>query len=381
MTTTEFLIDGQVFRKPLNPMGDSNQFKIQSVPRPYFVKWADSADPIRDVEAVLKANPKNALFIDENVHRIYAKDLDWPADRIMIAPATEQFKTLSGFEKLLEFMDYCQLTKTDKLVVVGGGIIQDVAAFGGAAFKRGLPWVFFPTTLLSQCDSCIGGKTGLNFKSAKNQVALFSAPSEVVINPHFLKTLNDADLMSGLGETLKLLVTGGQGGLDLYTENLPTDIRQTEKLKPLILGALAVKTAVIEVDEFELSLRRSMNYGHTVGHAIESMSKNRIPHGTAVVLGMMIVDEISHRRGLLPKAQLLKLQELCRPLITDEVKNVLRELPLADLGQLLKKDKKTTGNSVNFVVLKEIGKIEFLKAELNDQLLNEIGEITRSLFA
>ena len=153
-------------------------------------------------------------------------------------------------------------------------------------------------------DSCIGGKAGVNYKGAKNQLALFSAPNEVIINPSFINTLEKKDIQSGLGEILKLYITGGPAMLSTYDRCIKNGtIVNKDDAKSLIMGALAIKKAVIELDEFELNIRKALNYGHTLGHAIESISNYAIPHGVAVVVGMMLVNQMSCERGLLARAE------------------------------------------------------------------------------
>src|SRR3989338_5607310 len=180
----------------------SNEFTVQSVPRPYKVTWDSNANPCDTVNTVLASNPNNLLFIDEKVFQLYGQNICHPEDKIFKAPAMEQFKTLDGVTQLFDFLYSRNFTKGETLVVVGGGIVQDVAAFASACYKRGIKWVHFPSTLLSMCDSCIGGKTGINYRDTKNQLALFSAPHAVIINPNFLATLDKADIKSGLGEIL-----------------------------------------------------------------------------------------------------------------------------------------------------------------------------------
>lgn len=382
MDLYRFLIDQHDFYAPLNPIQHQNSFVVQSVPRPYQVIYDDTIDPMLSVNQVLKSNPNNLLFIDQKVFDLYGKTLCHPEKKILKAIASENFKTLDGMLELLDFMSQNQITKGEKVVVVGGGIIQDVGAFSNAIYKRGIPWVFFPTTLLSQCDSCIGGKCGLNYQGAKNNLALFSAPSQVVVCPEFLKTLSTADIKSGLGEILKLHIEAGIEFLNHYIKYKPSHsgLLSVENAKALTLSALSVKKAVIEKDEFESNYRRSLNYGHTLGHAIEILSKYQIPHGQAITIGLLIKNEMSFRRGFLPELQKEQIKRLAFEIIDPLSIQVMHNLQLAELAQLLKKDKKTLGSIINFVMLYQIGDVKILSIELNEQLLSEITEIIKELF-
>lgn len=377
MGKTVFKIDGKDFIAD-SDMSRGTSFEIKSVPRPYQVLWDTSENPFKLVNELIPKESKNLLLIDRNVYNIYAKHLTVPESKIYIADATEEFKTLNGVVSLIDFLEKNRFTKGEKLIVVGGGIIEDVAAFAGACYKRGIPWIYFPTTLLSMCDSCIGGKTGINHNNAKNQLALFSAPSQVIINPKFLETLDFREIKSGMGEILKLHITGGKKFLDSYERHIPSALAlDYSAYKPLILGALSVKKSIVEEDEFELNHRRSLNYGHTLGHAIEVLSDYRIPHGQAVTIGMLLVNEISNRRGTLGNTEKRYLEKLSFEILD---RDILKGISVSEMGDLLKKDKKTMGNSVNLVVLESIGDMRFLPLNLDSALLDEIKEIIKDIF-
>ena len=207
-----FIIEDKKFSMPDNFFALGNYY-IKSIPKNYKVTVKNDLTPIKDIQKLIDENKNNLLLADKKVYDLYFKDLKIEEKRLFLADAAEEFKTLKGFQDVIAFLERNEFTKGEKLIVVGGGIIQDVGAFVGACYKRGIKWVYFPTTLLSMCDSCIGGKTGINHNKVKNQLALFSAPFEVNINIAFLKTLSEYDIKSGMGEILKLLVTGGPKAL------------------------------------------------------------------------------------------------------------------------------------------------------------------------
>ena len=228
------------------------------------------------------------------------------------------------------------------------------------------------------CDSCIGGKTGINHNKVKNQLALFSAPREVIVNIEFLKTLSDFDIKSGMGEILKLLVTGGKKAVDIYINNVTNGkVNSFDCYKTLILSSLSVKKAVVEEDEFEFYYRKSLNYGHTLGHAIETLSDYKIPHGQAVIIGMVIVNKLACEKGILNNEDYKLTQKLAKELLGN---TVMKQVSLNGLDKLLKKDKKTEGNLVNFVVISELGVTKFLKTEINDSLMKQIADIIKGEF-
>lgn len=366
-----FEIDGKLFSCETNL--SINTFTVKSVPKSYSVTIEEESSPFNAINRTLSKNPKNVLLIDERILDIYQPQLNISAHQIVKATATEDFKSLNGVTRLIDFLQQHAFTKNEQLIVVGGGIIQDVGAFASAVYKRGIPWIHFPTTLLSMSDSCIGGKTGINYNHAKNQLALFSAPSTVMINTHFLKTLDQTAITSGLGEILKLCITGGEHFITLYNAHVGQGKVQTaESFRELILAALMIKKTVVEEDEFELNHRKSMNYGHTVGHAVEALSDYHIPHGQAVVIGMIIANELSHELNLLSNADRTRLNALCFDLLNDDVLDHLKKVPIEKIIETLQKDKKTLGQITSFVLIKSPGNTQFIKLELNQNLMLKI---------
>ena len=265
---------------------------------------------------------------------------------------------------LYVFLNGLGVTKGEKLVVVGGGITQDIGAFVAASYKRGIDWVLLPTTLLSMCDSCIGGKTGINYNNVKNQLALFVSPTKVIINTSFIKTLQHRDVNSGMGEILKLCLLGGQHFVDLYNKLvIDGEVKSFEDYKELIVNCLYIKKTIIEEDEFEFDVRRSLNYGHTVGHAIETLTNYEIPHGQAVAVGMQIVNCLSGYSD-----------DKIKKNIDDLIKNkdVLKKINFSFLADLVKKDKKTIGNNATFVLLRHSGDTFFKSIAIDDNLIKKI---------
>jgi 3-dehydroquinate synthase len=376
-----FTIDNEKLSASLNDL-ESSSFTVTSIPRPYQVTWDATANPCDTINDLLAENSKNLLFIDEKVFELYGKGIKHPENQIFKAPATEVFKTLDGVMQLCDFLYQNDFTKGETLVVVGGGTIQDVGAFVGASYKRGINWVHFPTTLLSMSDSCIGGKSGVNYNGVKNQLALFSAPRAVIINPEFLNTLEKRDLQSGLGEILKLCITGGQTTLQLYDKHIKNGmIANKDDAKSLIWGALAVKKTVIERDEFELHLRKALNYGHTLGHALESISHYEIPHGIAVVVGMILVNHLSCTQGHLSRTECAEINALCFRLLDDDLLALLKKTDIQEVLRLLKQDKKVIGDVVTFVMLASSGSLNFVKMVLDQQLADQIADAFRNIFS
>ncbi|MGL4367555.1 MAG: 3-dehydroquinate synthase [Brevinemataceae bacterium] len=373
----QFLIDGDVLTISQNYL-ENDSFEIISSPSNYFFEWDNSPLATTLITNLLNENPKNVLLIDKKVYDLYFSKLDIDAEQLYIIDATEENKTVYTALEVISFLEKHAFTKGETLLVVGGGIIQDIGAFVGAAYKRGISWVYFPTTLLAMCDSCIGGKTGLNHNNAKNQVALFSAPTKIVLNPLFLNTLQESEIRSGLGEILKLLITGGEPVFKIYESLVHQGrVENITDLKTLILSSLYVKKAVIEKDEFEKNHRKSLNYGHTFGHALEVLANYKIPHGQAVALGIIIVNKISLDKGLLALELYNRIKTKALELLRiDDVKYI----DTKNLLDVVRKDKKVKGSSVSLVLIENLGKTVFIKTEIEDKLLQEVNAILQEEF-
>ena len=293
-------------------------------------------------------NENNVLLVDSNVRKKYTIT----HSKVIEIEATEENKSietcLTICNKLIEF----NFTKKDTLIVIGGGITQDIGAFIAKMFKRGISCEFYPTTLLSMCDSCIGGKTALNFGNYKNQLALFSAPGKVIIDTAFLDTLSQADITSGYGEIVKLFSIGGE----FFLSNLNSwDIETT------IRFSLEIKKLVIEKDEFESGLRKSLNYGHSFGHVIEPMTGYNIPHGEAVLLGMDLINKIFTNNVAIANA-IQKYTNISK----------IRNLDFNRIVDNLKSDKKVHGNTIDLVVVESPGITKFIPTEINDILKKKL---------
>jgi 3-dehydroquinate synthase len=383
MSDLTFQIEDATFRVSSDDLA-ARELTVRSVPRPYRVRQAPGG-ALDEIRRVLASAPKARLLADERVHELHLGGLALDPGRRLLLRASEETKSLTGgVVPVVDWLAEAGMTKSDPLVVVGGGIVQDIAGFAALLFKRGIPWTYLPTTLLSQCDSCIGAKAGVNHGRYKNQLALFSAPRDVVVDPAFLATLAEEELRSGLGEILKLHLTGGPHFVERFAAALdaaPAGLPSLEAIRALTWGALVVKRAVIERDEFELDLRRALNYGHTIGHALENLSGFAIPHGKAICLGMAIVNQVAVNRGILAPAAHAAVLRLVDRVVDDRARQALGRLDLGQLRDALSRDKKNTGSTLNLVVMAEVGRLAFLAVENDDRFASELGEIVRSLAA
>jgi 3-dehydroquinate synthase len=280
----------------------------------------------------IPAFENSIAVVDSAVYSIYGPSLESKFDHVYKFEASEEYKTLDFCYQLIDTLRSLGVKKDTKLVAVGGGITQDVTSFVASILYRGIDWYFIPTTLLAQADSCIGSKTSINHRGVKNLVGSFYPPKGVWCDVNFLKSLDDSDIDSGVGEILHYYM--------LYDTSLAKSIDKDD-IEPSIYQSLSIKRTLIESDEFDQGTRRLYNYGHTFGHAIESLTNYSIKHGLAVTLGMHIANYVSHRLGYISKEDLDYLQGC--------VEFNLPDYKLKDCSKYIKellKDKKNIGSSL-----------------------------------
>jgi 3-dehydroquinate synthase len=220
--------------------------------------------------------------------------------KLVLLDIHEDMKTLNSVQEIYDQVMKLSPRRNMTLISIGGGITQDVTGFVASSLYRGINWIFVPTTLLAQSDSCIGSKTSLNYKEYKNLIGTFYPPSAVYIYYPLLLSLKEIDYYSGLGEVAKLHILGGEETtLELISSmNMIRDKNQ-EIIMKAVRTSLLIKQSYIETDEFDKGKRNMLNYGHCFGHAIESATQFAIPHGQAIIIGMIIANKISLSRGLL----------------------------------------------------------------------------------
>jgi 3-dehydroquinate synthase len=272
---------------------------------------------------------------------------------------------LTAGESLKEFQSiyplYAELLKlkADRetvLIALGGGSIGDAIGFIAATYVRGIRWIGVPTTLLAQVDSSIGGKTGINHDSGKNLIGTFHQPSLVLCDPDFLETLSPREIASGVGEIVKYAITFDPKFFSYLTQNLEKLLNLDAKLtQTAIEKSLQFKVDAVEADEFDRKgVREVLNFGHTFGHALETLTEyETYQHGEAVVWGMRFAVALSLVRGHLDESSAVKIETLLDRI---PVPALPKRLIFDEILQTMKKDKKSSRNLVRFVLLKKIGK-------------------------
>jgi 3-dehydroquinate synthase len=240
-------------------------------------------DTIQEIEHHID-QPNTITFIDDNVNKLYPS---LQRDTNIVLPSSEAIKSYTGTAKVLQNLTERRANIQTKLVVIGGGILQDLVGFCASVYCRGIQYTLIPTTLLAQADSCVGGKTSINFVDRKNIIGTFYPPTDIIVYPKFTQTLSKLDYTSGLGEIYKFHIL----------QNKILDFDSTSSIEYMIHDGLKYKIDILSRDEFDKGERKFLNFGHTFGHALESTSENIIPHGIAVIIGSMIAVMVSKELG------------------------------------------------------------------------------------
>lgn len=268
-------------------------------------------------------------------------------------PDGEDGKNVETISKLWDWLGAAGFTRSDLIVGIGGGAITDLAGFAAASWLRGLDWIAVPTSLAGMVDASIGGKTGINSDYGKNLIGAFHSPTAVIIDTHFLETLSDRDISAGMAEVIKCGFIADPRILDLAVMHSVDSLRENpEVISELIQRAITVKAQVVSADFKESFAREALNYGHTLGHAIEIHSKYQLRHGESISIGLVYAAELAHARDLITQVEL------------DSHRNILSSygLPVTydrqawqQIAPLLALDKKARGNTIRFVALNGIG--------------------------
>lgn len=324
--------------------------EIQSHFKKYQVEFVESLQEIFEL-----ASRKETYFVlDRTIYSLYKDALPvFPADRLFLLDALESKKTIETALAICERMTAMFSKRNTHLVSVGGGITQDITGFVATSLYRGIPWTFYPSTLLAACDSCIGGKSSLNYKGFKNLLGTFYPPDRIKIYLSFFETLSMKDYCSGLGEVIKFNVIAGKKGLETIERDMDAILKHDHKLlSHYIESSLLFKKRFIEEDEFDRGVRVLLNFAHTFGHAFEVSSGYEIPHGFAVAMGMITANHISVQRGFLTAGYADRIEKVCAKILKYiDIQNQWFNTDL--IFSAIHKDKKQIGNDITAVLIRK----------------------------
>jgi len=345
--------------------------KIKSKVKDYSVEITESVFDKRDQLFAPIKHDRLFFFIDEKLLSIYGSGLKGfiGNDYVLPIPAEETNKSYLKLADYYRALIDAKFTRNDILVTFGGGILQDISGFIASTMYRGLKWVFFPTTLLAQADSCIGSKTSINFDDSKNLIGTFYPPDLIYIDTAFCNSLTGPYFNSGLGEIIKFHLMSEDKGYDLLKRYLAMpDLRNNEYFVPIIKSTLEIKRSYFEGDEFDSGRRNLLNYGHCFGHALESASNFEVNHGEAVIVGMGFANLLSLKRKIMTKAKYDEYEEIFKKRYP---KYDLSKISADGLIKYLKKDKKRVGDDLTMILSKDIGK-QFKYDDIKETEIKEV---------
>lgn len=309
-------------------------------------------DALNRICEYIDLNRKVLVVTDSLVPDVYSKKvLDMSSNGYLFKfKSGEESKNFDNYKAIISYLIEKEFTRTDCIVAVGGGVVGDLAGFVAATYMRGIDFYNIPTTLLAQVDSSIGGKTAIDVDKIKNVLGAFYPPKKVIIDPNTLLTLDKRQLHSGLVEAIKMALTSNKDLFELIesSTNLHQDIDQ------IIIEALKIKKEVVEIDPKEQNIRKVLNFGHTIGHAIESSGKfNNLLHGEAVGVGMLYFLDQKVRRRLVNVLNKFNLPTTIN-------------FPKEELIKYISLDKKRSGDYITVVTVSNVGTYEFKKIKLED---------------
>ena len=341
-----------------------------------------------NISKIIKDNSLNfkkcLVIIDKNISKktisLIKKSLNRKKIYIHFLKASEINKNINNVNKILDILLNKNFSREDCLISVGGGITGDISGFAASLFKRGLKFINIPTTLLSQVDSSIGGKTGVNTKYGKNLIGSFYQPNLVISDIQFLKTLPNREVICGYGEILKHSLISNKNFFNFLNRNSKKIINlKSPFIEKAIFESCKIKKNIVEKDEKEKNLRKILNFGHTFAHAYEASLgySKKLNHGEAVILGMKTALSFSLKNNLLKKDEYYLINNhITNSKLPSNIKKFFKTQDLKKIMSFMLKDKKNYSDKISLVLLKKIGSPiinkEYDKKNLNLFLKKEL---------
>ncbi len=302
---------------------------------------------------------KTIVITDENVHRLY-KDR-FSQFKTVVIKAGERYKTLDAVHGIYKNLLELGCDRSSFIVGVGGGVVCDITGFAASTYLRGVPFGFIPTTLLAQVDASAGGKNGVNFNGYKNLIGTVNQPQFVLCDFEVLKTLSTAESKNGFAEVIKHALIGDKALFSYIEKNGKATLSLDEKtMEKIVYDSLKVKIGIVSLDEKETGERRKLNFGHTLGHALEKTKG--LKHGEAISVGMFVEASLSKTRGLLQKRNVERIGRMLREF--DLLVSI--EGDREAIMDAIMKDKKREGGYIHSILLDGIGKARIEKVNINE---------------
>lgn len=334
-----------------------------------------------ELRRVISNRKSSEIFIltDENTRKYCLPavlELDkLKESRVIVLNSGDEHKNIDSAVKIWEYLSENGATRRSLMINVGGGMITDIGGFTAGTFKRGIDYVNVSTTLLGAVDAATGGKTGINFLGLKNEIGVFKPAKAVLINVDFFRTLDDKNLRSGFAEMLKHALIHSKAD---WNEILTFDLENVDydKLKILLQKNIDIKEKIVAEDPTEKGIRKALNFGHTIGHAIESLSYrkgNSVLHGYAVAWGLVCEAYLSHIKLGFPKDDFLKLKYFVKE------NYGAYDCGCADYSELLelmRHDKKNESAEINFTLLSDVGEVKINQTATKEEIIECLDNLT-----
>ena len=323
------------------------------------------------LEFIKSTNPTNIIVFTQAKIKNKAKEVLNNASKyyninIIILDDAERAKDINSAINSIKYLSELNADKGSLLIAFGGGSVTDHVGFVASIFKRGVNYINIPTTLIGMIDASIGGKTALNIDHKKNQIGTFYQPLKIYIHLNFINDMSEKLLLDGYGEIFKYSILSNDNLITTFNDYLLN--RQSKLLNDIIQKCCSMKIDIVNIDETDQNVRKTLNLGHTFGHAIESESKNKISHGIAVVNGILMASFLSFNKGYLKKEVFFLIEQIADTLIdfkymVDNVDNYVN---------LMKGDKKNLNKKIGIIIIKEIGNVELQYFNYNE-IYNIVG--------
>ena len=325
------------------------------------------------------AEKKICIITDSRVNGLYSDDvchiLEDKCKKIVVFsfPEGEKSKNLDTVKDIYEFLIQNKFERKDMLLALGGGVVGDITGFAAATYLRGVDFVQIPTTLLAQVDSSVGGKTGVDFDQYKNMVGAFYMPKLVYMNLSVLNSLDDRQYYAGMAEVMKYGLIKNAPFYEWIIDNMyEIHDRDLEVLEEMVVKSCTYKKIVVEKDPTEKGERAILNFGHTIGHAIEKAKNFELLHGECVALGSVAAAYISWKRDMITKDEYYEIRDMFVPFnLPISIDNIDPE----EILRLTASDKKMEGDQIKFILLKKVGKAVIDTTVTKDEILAGINEI------
>ena len=347
----------------------------------YNIIFGDSFAGLADEMKKINAPQKLLIVTDSNVEKLYADEVKNHLNSAGFDSEVYAFMAGEENKRMDAILGICgacidnNLDRKSMIVALGGGVVGDMAGFAASIYMRGIDFVQIPTTLLSQSDSSVGGKTGIDFMDSKNILGAFHQPKLVYINVNTLKTLPEIQFISGMGEVIKHGIIRDSAFYD-FVKNNPEKIKELDSKTLIEMSKrnCSIKAKVVEADEKESGLRAILNFGHTIGHAVESAMDFKLTHGECVGIGMVAASYIATERGLIDSDILSDIENT----LASYGFNLKLKLPECDIIYgFMQKDKKKSNGKLNFVLPVKIGEVIRVNDVKDDEIYKALEYISK----